>query len=714
MKYFLSLRTKHLLVCLVLSGFVLNAKDFNLNWTNTVGTRTSPSQTQLYQVDAFGAVNDGKTLNTQSIQKAIDACSSAGGGIVCFSSGKYLTGAIFLKKGVHLIIPQGVTLLASTDIRDYPEMQTRVAGIEMTWPSALINVLNQKEVCISGNGVVHGQGKVFWEAYWLMRKEYEKKGLRWIVDYDCKRPRTILVSNSSDITIKDLTLKQAGFWTIQLLYSSYCTVDGVVIQNNMDGHGPSTDGIDIDSSSHILIQNCDVDCNDDNYCLKAGRDADGLRVNRPTEYVVIRNCIARSGGGLLTCGSETSGGIRYVLAEQLKAIGTSTGIRLKSAKNRGGTTEHIYVRNVHMDNVGIAFEATTNWNPAYSYSTLPAEYKKKQLPAHWKKMLEKVSEKKGIPYFKDVHLSDIKVERSGKLIAVAGSKQSVMENFSFSNVEASVESAGTVDFGKDWTFSNVQVQAVDTQPLRISNSVNVHFPALHAAKGADFRYRMPTKEQTSFIRAASSPEFTFLLPEMAGNLKFGLLASDNKSKWLSQLRSIESKKEGNKVIYTLSDPILGIGKLIITAVSLSDTDGLIIEVDPENISSALSFIWAFGGASGKIPPPDNIFCMHPLYCRNNVFSVEQSAFTLYFGESMHLRVIQGIMPVGSEIRLCNAYQQQTPFALFNSGKKTEAPALAGVVPLKNREKEYLCIYRQNDKADYNYTMLNALFARERK
>ena len=87
-----------------------------------------------------------------------------------------------------------------------------------------------------------------------MRKEYEAKGLRWIVDYDCKRVRGILVERSSDITLKGFTLMRTGFWGCQVLYSNYCTIDGLVINNNLGGHGPSTDGIDIDSSTNILIE----------------------------------------------------------------------------------------------------------------------------------------------------------------------------------------------------------------------------------------------------------------------------------------------------------------------------------------------------------------------------------------------------------------------------------------------------------------------------
>ena len=211
----------------------------------------------------------------------------------------------------------------------------------MKWPAALINVIDQSNVAVTGQGKVDAQGKFCWDKYWAMRKDYEAKGLRWIVDYDAKRVRTFLVQSSSDVSLKGLTFSNAGFWTVQLLYSTYVTVDGITVRNNEDGHGPSTDGVDVDSSSWVLIENCDIDCNDDDFCLKAGRDWDGLRVNRPTEYVVIRKCIARKGGGLLTLGSETSGGIRHVLATDLVAKGTGNGFHIKSATTRGGVVEDI-------------------------------------------------------------------------------------------------------------------------------------------------------------------------------------------------------------------------------------------------------------------------------------------------------------------------------------------------------------------------------------
>ena len=348
-------------------------------WITQVGASEINFNSTVYHANDYGAVADSTTLNTVAIQKTIDVCAEKGGGVVVFKPGIYLTGSIFIKEGVHFKVDQGVEIRGSQNIEDYTEIDTRIAGIEMKWPAALINVRNQKNVLIDGNGLINGEGKVFWDYYWDLRKnDYEPKGLRWIVDYDAKRPRTFLISNSQNVFLKDLNIQKAGFWTIQVLYSEYITIDGVTIRNNIGGHGPSTDGIDIDSSKWILVQNCDIDCNDDNFCLKAGRDWDGLRVNRPTEYVVIRDCIARAGSGLFTIGSETSGSIRHVYASNIRGLGTKNGLNIKSATTRGGVVEDVYMENIKMDSVRTFMEVSMNWNPSYSYSKLPEGYDEKE------------------------------------------------------------------------------------------------------------------------------------------------------------------------------------------------------------------------------------------------------------------------------------------------------------------------------------------------
>jgi polygalacturonase len=465
-KYFL------LLLFIATTNFLHAQTD--LSWVKNVGARKTPSSKKMYWVNDFGKTTDSTAVITKVIQKAIDECAKKGGGIVAFRPGVYTTGAIFLKKNVHLKIDKAVLIKGSTSFDDYPEIDTRIAGIEMKWPAALINIIEQQNVMVSGEGKVNAQGKFCWDKYWAMRKEYEAKGLRWIVDYDAKRVRTFLVQSSSDITLKGLTFSNAGFWTVQLLYSDHLTVDGVTIRNNEDGKGPSTDGIDIDSSTWVLVENCDIDCNDDDFCLKAGRDADGLRVNRPTEYVVIRKSIARKGGGLLTLGSETSGGIRHVLAEDLVAMGTGNGFHIKSATTRGGTVEDIHFRNITMDSVGNAFMYTMNWNPSYSYSKLPEGYTQETLPKHWKVMLTKVEpEEKGIPHFKNIYVSNVVVKHARKAINGSGLQNSLLENFHFENIDINAATAGEIAFAKDWTWKNIKLKTADKSTVNIKNSTGL-------------------------------------------------------------------------------------------------------------------------------------------------------------------------------------------------------------------------------------------------
>lgn len=446
-----------------------------LNWAKKTGARKKPAAKTIFLVNKYGAVKDGKTLSTASIQKAIDDCARKGGGIVTFEPGEYVTGSIFLKSNVHLQINQGVTLLGSQSFDDYPEIDTRIAGIEMKWPAALINIIGQQNVMVSGKGKVNARGKFCWDKYWTMRRqEYEPRGLRWIVDYDAKRVRTFLVQESADITLQDITFSNAGFWTVQLLYSKYITVNGIVVRNNEDGKGPSTDGIDVDSSSWVLIEHCDIDCNDDDFCLKAGRDWDGLRVNRPTEYVVIRDCIARKGGGLLTLGSETSGSIRHVLATNLVAMGTGNGFHIKSATTRGGTVEDIYFHNNRLDSVGNAFHFTMNWNPTYSYSKLPEGYNYDSIPAHWKTMLQKVEPaSKGIPQFRNIYVSGIKATGVKRVVSATGLPESSLQNFQFGNIDIEAATAGEISFAEGWQFKQVNITAKDKAPLVVKDSKNM-------------------------------------------------------------------------------------------------------------------------------------------------------------------------------------------------------------------------------------------------
>ena len=418
-----------------------------------------------FQVQDFGAKGDGVTIDTAAIQKTIDAAARTGGTIV-FRPGIYLTGAIFLKSGTHLQIDEGVELRGVQDLAAYPVMPTRVAGVEMSWPAALINVYEQSNVTISGKGTVDGDGKIWWDKYWKMRREdYEPKGIRWAADYDCRRPRLIQIFKSSAVKLEGLTLKRSGFWTVHICYSTRINVAGLTIRNNEGGRGPSTDGIDIDSSNNVAVEGCDIECNDDAICLKAGRDADGLRVNRPSDHVVVHDCTVRAGAAGVTFGSETSGGIHDVEVFRLHVLaGVPNGVLFKSASTRGGTISDINIHDVDLQGVGTAFSVQFNWNPSYSYAKIPDGIK--DYPAYWKVLTEPVPPEKGLPHLRDVRISNVVAKDTKTAFGVASYKDSPLENFRFSNIDVAAKTAGSIKDATGWTFDNVRIHTSDGSTVK--------------------------------------------------------------------------------------------------------------------------------------------------------------------------------------------------------------------------------------------------------
>ena len=423
------------------------------------------------RANKFGAKGDGRTLNTRAIQRAIDEAAKLGG-TVTFEPGTYLTGALFLKSGMRLHVDEGVILRGVQDLSAYPEMPTRVAGIEMVWPAALINVYQQSGVTIFGKGIIDGDGKFWWDKYWRLRKEYDAKGLRWAADYDSKRVRLIQVYKSSDVRLEGVMLQRSGFWTVHLCYSHHLHVDGITIRNNIGGRGPSTDGIDIDSSSDVLVERCDIECNDDALCLKAGRDADGLRVNRPTENVVIRDCTIRAGAAGITAGSETSGGIRNVKVSGLHVMTpVPHGIYLKSAKTRGGTVEMIEISNVHLEGVANPIGVTMNWNPSYSYAQLPSGMTK--IPDYWKVLTEPVPPEKGLPHFRDVIISGVSATGAKRAFEVNGYPNDPIQDFHFDGLNIQGKTAGKIADARNWTFTHTRIATEDGSRVSLIDCQNI-------------------------------------------------------------------------------------------------------------------------------------------------------------------------------------------------------------------------------------------------
>ena len=419
----------------------------------------------------FGAKGDGINDDTTALQKAIDAAAEENATLI-LKPGTYLTGSLFLKSNMALRLDKNVTLIGKQNIDAYPRQKTRIAGIEIVWPSALLNVYEQSDVHIYGEGTIDGNGTVFWQSFWDKRNAYEGKGLRWAADYDAERPRLIQIYNSSRIELGGgLLLSRAGFWTLQIVYSDNVTVSNVIIRNNSDGKGPSTDGIDVDSSHHVLVEKADIDVNDDALCLKAGRDADGLRVNRPTEHVVIRDSIIRHAEAGVTFGSETSGSIRHIDVSNLEVIGpVYSGVFFKSAHVRGGTVSNINIRNMTIKNAEAAVRVDLNWLPVYSYPVIPPGIK--NIPEHWKILATPVPKEKGLPHLQDIEISDIEAKADVAFLLQAYA-EAPLKNMHFKNVMITTSTAGVISHATGFSFSNVTLETADPDPVIFENVSNI-------------------------------------------------------------------------------------------------------------------------------------------------------------------------------------------------------------------------------------------------
>lgn len=207
---------------------------------------------------------------------------------------------------------------------------------------------------------------------------------------------------------------------------------------------------------------------------------------------------------------------------------------------------------------------------------------------------------------------------------------------------------------------------------------------------------------------AQSPEFSFRVPELAGTLRIGLVNGEE-SVWAHECK-VTNKTQQDTTVYTLRHSLTGKGRLILRTRPLKDTKGIVIEVRAENLPEHTHLFWAFGGACGEMVTASNSpALLLPEYCKDNVFSIERTSFTVYYETNRKLRTFNGITPLNSDIRLSDARRQQSPLSFFRSGKKTDAPALTATCPLKNGENIYFCFYKRNSQADYNYFMLPELF-----
>ncbi len=321
-----------------------------------------------FLITDFGGKGDGVFDNTNAFAMATTEIARNGGGTLTIPAGKWSVGAINLESDMTLNLEENAEILFIADPIRYTPVYTRWEGVECYALHPLLYANGKQNITVCGKGTLNGNGKPWWE---LKKKKkangqsqpeepYEKllallnpgyleqPGGGGGREIQFLRPSLVEFTNCKNVVLEGITIKDSPFWTVHPLYTKKLVLKNLKIENPSDA--PNTDGIDVDSCEDVQIIGCTVSVGDDGICLKSGSGPDGIRVNRPTDGVVIRACTVKNAHGGIVLGSETAAGIRHVVAEDCDLDGTDRGIRIKSRRGRGGDLFDIELKNLRMKN----------------------------------------------------------------------------------------------------------------------------------------------------------------------------------------------------------------------------------------------------------------------------------------------------------------------------------------------------------------------------
>lgn len=416
---------------------------------------------EYYNVIKYGAKNDSSKLATTAIKNAIEAASKAGGGTVYFPAGKYLTGAIHLKSNITILIDAGAELHFSDNFDDYlPMVKSRYEGVDVTSFSPLFYAYKAENISIIGRGIIDGHGKKWWdfvEGYkegqpiskWQTTFASLNKDI--ILPDDPKqmkrgflRPPFIQPMFCKNVLIDGITIRNSPFWTINPEFCENVKVHAVTINNP---HSPNTDGINPESCKNVHISDCHISVGDDCITIKSGKDAPGRKMAAPAENYVITNCTMLSGHGGVVIGSEMSGDVRKITISNCVFDGTDRGIRIKTARGRGGVVEEIRVSNIIMKNI------------REQAIVLDMQYAKTNV--------EPVSER--TPAFRNIHFTNI-TGQVNQAAYLNGLEEMPISNITFNDINLEAKSGFSIGNATDIELHNV---AVNTQIGPVLKAVKV-------------------------------------------------------------------------------------------------------------------------------------------------------------------------------------------------------------------------------------------------
>jgi polygalacturonase len=383
---------------------------------------SSPRQ---FNVQDYGATGDGITKNTVAIQKALDACATAGGGDVKVPAGKYLTGSLEMKSHVHLNLAAGAVLVGSSDVADYTLGTARWEGQEKPAYLALIRADHAEDIAITGSGTIQGDAKVG-----TLRNP---RGPALIEPVECKT-----------VVLDGLTLHGNRMWTVHPTYCQNIKLTNLTIQTT----GANSDGIDPDSCQDVTIDHCSFETGDDNIAIKSGKGQEGVRVGRPSQNITITNCTFLKGAAAVALGSELSGGISDVQIRHCTFKKGWMALELKSREGRAG-----YIRNVIADDLDVGPEPLLGIETSYKYNPDP----------------QGVEGPAGLTKFENITISNVRI--NGKaMVKVEATPNIPVDGLTLSNITGTCTEPWVIKNAKNVVLRDIHVSGFAGDFLSLENA----------------------------------------------------------------------------------------------------------------------------------------------------------------------------------------------------------------------------------------------------
>jgi polygalacturonase len=390
----------------------------------------------------FGAVGDGKTLNTDAFKNAIAAVAKAGGGHLIVPAGTYRTLAFTLTSHMDLHLEAGATIQASDKFEDYgipdPNQPATASGDGAgARPTPLISGTNLSDVAITGSGTIDGCGAMFW--IWSDKAARRYPPGRRIVP----RPALVTLTGIQRLHVDGITLTNSPMFHLVPRNGRDITIENVRIVAPSDA--PNSDAINI-GGERIVIRNCEIDTGDDNVALQSG-----------SQDVLIEDLTCLHGHGI-SIGSPTDKGLSHIIVRRCTFNGTDNGLRIKSYRGRGGDVHDIWYSDIVMRNVRRPFDINALYN---GNANTPTDVGPRNAEP---------GQTQNIPNFHDIHVRNLTVTRSPLAGRILGLPEQMPNNISFTNVKIQSNRGFLVQDAKNIRFESVEISAGVGDPLVLDNA----------------------------------------------------------------------------------------------------------------------------------------------------------------------------------------------------------------------------------------------------